>query len=395
MKLLALPVLLVIAAGFGSSVAPEPRSAPGSPPSPRGPSPTRSTSAATYATTDTVRVYVPNQMGASISVLTGDGALVTSVDLRALGFSAHAMPHQVVAEPDGSAWYVTLAGDGYVLQFDGANRLVGRTAVAEPGMIVLDPGRDLLYVSRSLTSANPMRSLAVLSTTDLSLLEEPDIFIPRPHALAVDTVSGRVYAGSLATNAIATLDFAAGTVHVTTVAGPPQAFVGLAVSPDGGTLVATTQLTSRLLVFRTLGQRLDSIAAVAVEELPYDVAYSPDGSSVWFPNQRASAVTRVDTRTWTVGAVIRDAAFEEPHGVAVSLDGVTVFVSSHGRASGAHEAPATVEKNDSAGAGVAAHDMERPRANGTLAVIDAVSGRVLRVTEVGPYAAALGIAVVR
>src|SRR5690606_5506434 len=117
--------------------------------------------------------------------------------------------------------------------------------------------------------------------------------------------------------------------------------------------VATTQLTSRLLVFRTLGQRLDSIAAVAVEELPYDVAYSPDGSSVWFPNQRASAVTRVDTRTWTVGAVIRDAAFEEPHGVAVSLDGVTVFVSSHGRASGAHEAPATVEKNDSAGAGVA------------------------------------------
>src|SRR5690606_31871484 len=35
-----------------------------------------------------IRVYVPNQMGASISVLDGEGRLVETVDLRALGFSA-------------------------------------------------------------------------------------------------------------------------------------------------------------------------------------------------------------------------------------------------------------------------------------------------------------------
>lgn len=382
MKYLALPVLLAIAAGSAPSGRTDGRAAPGA-------------HVAPAASADTLRVYVPNQMGASISILTGAGALLATVDLRALGFSAHAMPHQVVAAPDGSAWYVTLAGDGFVLQFDGANRLVARTAVAEPGMVVLDPGRDLLYVSRSLTSASPPRSLAVLSATDLALREEVDIFIPRPHALAVDTVSGRVYAGSLATNDIAALDFAAGTVHVTTVGGPPQAFVGLAVSPDGSTLVATTQLTSRLLAFRANEERLDSIAAVPVAALPYDVAYSPDGGSVWFPNQRAAAVTRIDTGTWTVGAVIRHAAFEEPHGVAVSPDGATVFVSSHGRAGQAHEAHDGAAPTDSADARAAParHDMESPRANGTLTIIDALSGRVLRVTEVGPYAAALGIAV--
>src|SRR5690606_27251962 len=133
-----------------------------------------------------LRVYVPNQMGASITVLDGEGRTLETVDLRALGFSAHAMPHQVAAEADGAAWYVTLAGDGFVLKFDGANHLVAKTPVAEPGMVVLDERRDLVFVSRALGSANPPRSLAVLRASDLALLDEPDIFIPRPHALAVE-----------------------------------------------------------------------------------------------------------------------------------------------------------------------------------------------------------------
>jgi streptogramin lyase len=39
------------------------------------------------------------------------GQIVRVVDLKALGFSANAKPHHVVAEPDGSFWYVTLIGD--------------------------------------------------------------------------------------------------------------------------------------------------------------------------------------------------------------------------------------------------------------------------------------------
>ena len=81
-----------------------------------------------------VRIYVPNQMGASITVLDGGGRLLDTVDLVALGFTPHAMPHQVAAAPDGARWYVTLAGDGFVLAFDAMNRLAGRTAVSEPGL---------------------------------------------------------------------------------------------------------------------------------------------------------------------------------------------------------------------------------------------------------------------
>ncbi len=328
-----------------------------------------------------LRIYVPNQMGASISILDGSGGLIETVDLVSLGFSEHAMPHQVAAAPDGSAWYVTLAGDGFVLAFDRDNQLVAKTAVAEPGMIVLDAGRDLLFVSRALGAVNPPTSLAVLRASDMELLEEPDIFVPRPHALAVDTVSGRVYTGSLSTNGIASLDFATGDVRVTEVAGPPHAFVGLAASPDGRLVVATTQLTDRLLAFEAAADgELVPIASVPVAAAPYDVIFSPDGGSVWFPNQRAGAVTRVDARDWKVSAVIEHPAFQEPHGVVLSPDGSRVYVSSHGRVTAA----AT-----HAGAG---HDMESPRDNGTLAVIDVASGNVESVTEVGRYAAALGIA---
>ena len=328
-----------------------------------------------------LRIYVPNQMGASISVLDESGVAVETVDLVALGFSEHAMPHQVAAEPDGSAWYVTLAGDGFVLAFDRDNRLVAKTAVAEPGMIVLDPVRDLLFVSRAIGAVNPSTSLAVLRAPDLQLLDEPDIFVPRPHALAVDTVSGRVYTGSLSTNGIANLDFATGEVAVTEVSGPAHAFVGLAASPDGRLIVATTQLTDMLLAFEAAPDgELIPIAALPVAAAPYDVTFSPDGASVWFPNQRAAALTRVDVQSWKVSAVIEHPTFQEPHGVVLSPDGNTIYVSSHGRAAAA---------NAHAGAG---HDMESPRENGTLAVIDAPSGTVRSVTEVGPYAAALGIA---
>lgn len=329
------------------------------------------------------RLYVPNQSGPSISVLDGAGTVLTTIDLRALGFTAHAMPHQVAAAPDGSAWYVTLAGDGYVLKFDRDNRLVAKAPLALPGMIVLDPRRDRLYVSRALMAVHPPSSLGVLRASDLTLVDEPDILISRPHALAVDTVTGRVYAGSLDANQIATLE-TEGRVSVTTLPGPPHGFVGLATSPDGRRLVATTQITNQLLAFETADPRtLGQIAAVPVAPGPYDVAYSPDGLSVWVPDQRADCATQVDTRTWTVAAVVRGDGFAEPHGVAVTPDSRTVYITNHGRLLAESAAPGVPSGPDA------------PRANGTVVVIDAPTHAIRTVAEVGPFAAAPGLGGIR
>lgn len=339
------------------------------------------------------RLYVPNQLGASISVLDGTGTVLATVDLREFGFSPHAMPHQVAARPDGSAWYVTLAGDGWVLQFDQENRLVARARFEAPGMLVLDPGRDRLYVSRALAAVSPPSSLGAFRASDLTLLEEPEVFLPRPHGLAVDTTSGRVYVASIAGGQIAAYDPERGRASLRRVPEAAHGFVGLAVSPDGRRLAATTQLEGRLLVFDgSRPEDLPLVASIAVEPGPYDVAFSPDGRSVWFPNQLADAVTRVDADSWTVAATIRHAAFVEPHGVVWAPDGSTVYVTSHGR-------PLPVEgvARPGANAGSGAPppvDLASPRENGTVAVIDAATGDVLAVAEVGPYAAAPGLAAV-
>lgn len=227
--------------------------------------------AATPVSADTteIRLYVPNQLGASISILDDAGQLLETVDLRDFGCTDLAMPHQVAADPDGSRWYVSLAGAGQIAVFDAENRLVNHVAVEAPGMVVLDPSRGLLHVSRALMAVRPPSSLAVIRLSDLSVIDEPEVFVSRPHALAVDTVSGRVYTGSLANGLLAVFDPTSGDVQTEAVPDAPNGFVGLAVSPDGSRLVATTQITNRMLAFDASDPgRLMLRASVPVEAGP-------------------------------------------------------------------------------------------------------------------------------
>ena len=335
----------------------------------------------------TARLYVPNQNDATITVLDpATGAVVTTVDLRTMGFTANAKPHAVIAESDGSAWYATLIGDGWVAKFDRQNRLLGRARMETPGMLALDPRHDRVYASRSMTAVSAPSSIGVIRRSDMALVEELDVLVPRPHAIAVDTTSGRVYVSGLGDNRIAAID-TAGRVELTDVPGPLHAYVTFALSPDGTRLAASTQLTSSLILFDVRGTVPAPVSSVAVLPFGYQVAWTPDGRSVWLGNQRSGAVTQVDAEGWAVAGVVRDSAFAEPHGVAVSADGRTVYVSSHGM----QTAPSAPTPADTMHGGM--HAGERaPRDGGTVALIDAATRAVRSVVRVGHYAVAMGIA---
>jgi DNA-binding beta-propeller fold protein YncE len=333
------------------------------------------------------RLYVPNQSDATVTVLDpATGATVTTVDLTTMGFTANAKPHAVVAEPDGSAWYATLIGDGWVAKFDRQNRLVGRARMETPGMLALDPRHDRVYASRSMTAVSAPSSIGVIRRSDMALLEELDVILPRPHAVAVDTLSGRVYVSGLGDNRIATVD-TAGRVELTDVPGPLHAYVTFALSPDGTRLAASTQLTSKLLGFDV--RRGAPVAAGSADVLSfgYQIAWTPDGRSIWMGNQRSGAATEIDAVAWRVAGVVRDSAFAEPHGVAVSEDGRTVYVSSHG----VRTAPSAPTPADSMHGGMHAGE-GAPRDGGTVALIDARTRAVKAVVRVGHYAVAMGIA---
>ncbi len=342
---------------------------------------------AAVAAAGSARLYVPNQNDATVMVLDpATGAIITTVDLRSAGFTANAKPHAVIAEPDGSAWYVTLIGDGWVAKFDRQNRLVGRARMETPGMLAIDPRHDRVYASRSMTAVSAPSSIGVIRRSDMALLEELDVLVPRPHAIAVDTLSGRVYVSGLGDNRIATID-TAGRVELTDVQGPLHAYVTFALSPDRTRLAASTQLTSSLILFDVRGPVPAPVSSVAVLPFGYQVAWAPDGRSVWLGNQRSHAVTQVDAEGWEVAGVVRDSAFAEPHGVAVSSDGRTVYVSSHG----VQTAPSAPTPADTMHGGMHAGE-SAPRDGGTVALIDARSREVRSVVRVGHYAVAMGIA---
>ena len=348
--------------------------------------PGRAASASPGASAASARLYVPNQSDASVTVLdAATGAVITTVDLRTAGFTADAKPHAAIAEPDGSAWYVTLIGDNQVAKFDRDNRFLGKSRMETPGMLALDPRHDRLYASRSMTAVSAPSSIGIIRRSDMMLIEELDVILPRPHAIAVDTASGRVYVSGLGDNRIATIG-ERGRVELADVPGPLHAYVTFALSPDGTRLAASTQLTHSLLGFDATGVTLKPLGRADVLPFGYQIAFSPDGRSVWLGNQRSGAVTEVSAADWTVVAVIRDSAFAEPHGVAVSADGRTVYVSSHG----VQTAAVAPTARDTAHGGMHAGE-GAPRGGGTLALIDVRTRTVRKVVPVGRFATALGL----
>ena len=110
------------------------------------------------------------------------GVVARTVDLQKLGFSAEAKPHHVAVEEDGSFWYVSLIGDDKLLKFDRANNLVAQATFERPGLMVLDPKSDKLYVGRSMKAVNPPQRIGIITRSTMEI-EEVDVFIPRPHAV--------------------------------------------------------------------------------------------------------------------------------------------------------------------------------------------------------------------
>lgn len=306
-------------------------------------------------------LYVANQDDATVQVIDiGTLETVELIDLRVLGFTANAKPHHVVVEPDGSAWYVSLIGENRVLKFDRSNALVAQAELEVPGMLALHPDDDILYVGRSMSAVNPPRRIGIVDRNEMEVREEVGVFFPRPHAMAVSRDGRWAYTASLAANQMAAVDAAGEEVELHDLEGPVHTLVDFAVSPDGGTLVGTGEISGRLLVFDLSDPANPRRThTVDVGSRPWHPVFTPDGSAVYFGNKGDDSVTVVETAGWTVAATITGRGLDRPHGAAVSPDGRYVFVSNNG---------------------------------GTVVVIDTSTREIVRVVPAGSNAAGLGTA---
>ncbi len=340
-------------------------------------------------------IYVANQAAATVSVIDpATDAVIRTIDLQDLGYTANAKPHHVAVEPDGSAIYVSLIGDGYVLKLSSEGAPLGRVPFETPGMLALDPHGEALWVGRSMMAVSPPQRIGRIDRSEMSI-EEVDVFFDRPHALALSPDGRHVYTASLAGNDIAVIDVETERVSPLRLAGPTHVFVQFAVAPDGRTMVTGGELTSRLLVFDLEDPaRPVNIASIDVGAMPWHPVYSPDGKRVYFGNRGANTVTVVRTSDWTVEAVVEDPSFAEPHGIAVTPDGSKLFVSNRNvkdpSASGASGEMNHGEMSHDAMSHMAGEG--GPVRRGRVSVIDTNTLQVVEVIEVGAYAAGMGTA---
>jgi YVTN family beta-propeller protein len=340
-------------------------------------------------------VYVANQAAATVSVIDpATDAVIRTIDLQDLGYTANARPHHVAVEPDGSAIYVSLIGDGYVLKLTPEGGQLGRAEFETPGMLALDPHGDALWVGRSMMAVSPPQRIGRIDRSEMSI-EEVDVFFDRPHALALSPDGQHVYTASLAGNDIAVIDVQTERVSPVRLAGPTHVFVQFAVAPDGRTMVTGGELTSRLLAFDLADPtRPSEIASIEVGSMPWHPVFSPDGARVYVGNRGANTVTVVRTADWTVEAVIEDASFAEPHGIAITSDGKKLFVSNRNQKDpSAAEEPGRMNHGAMSHEAMSHEDGEgAPVRPGRVSVIDTNTLQVIAVIEVGAYAAGMGTA---
>lgn len=279
------------------------------------------------------RLYVCNQGEATVSVINMEtNAVETVVDLTELGFSENASPHHAIAEPDGSAWYVSLISENTVLKFNADNELVSQASMQAPGLLAVHPTENYLFAAHSMKAVNPPQRIGMMPRDDLSAIEQVDVFLDRPHAIAIPRSGDFVYVGSLATNQLMGLNARTQRGEITPLSGPTHVMVQMAVSPTSNTVIGTGQMTGQLLFFtREANGALTPDTSITVGAQPWHPVYSPDGSRLYVPNKQSNSISVVDAEARTVVETISHPSLVQPHGSALSADGRYLYISNNHR----------------------------------------------------------------
>ena len=320
-------------------------------------------------------MYVCNQGSASVTVINSEThEIFETVDLQKLGFSENAKPHHAVAEPDGSYWYVTLIGENRVLKFSRDNELVDQAELEVPGLLALHPEEDLLYAGRSMSAVNPPQSFGVINRVNMAIMDEVDLFFTRPHALTTTDNGMWTFVGSLSENQILSINLEDDERNLTTIPGDTHTFVNFAVSPDGQTMVATGQVSGKLLFFDISDPlQPEIIHTIDVGAQPWHPVFSPDGKYVYFGNKQDHSVSIVNMENQSLEAKIKGVGLAQPHGAALTADGMYLYITNN-------NLDGTYRPDGASGGDF----------RGTVTVINTKTRSIEKVIEVGKYASGIG-----
>ena len=303
----------------------------------------------------TALLYVCNQFAGRVSIVDVERQrIIRNVYFAELGQPEDAKPHHVIASPDGDSWFVALiAGDGggSVLRLSADLTMdpaeddyllasetppAGEGTFQKPGMLAFNAATSRLFAGRSFSADPTSSGIGRFDAASLAFetIQTPDV---HPHALAVSRDGRFMFTAGLTAQSGQTpayvFDAATGDLVDQEMVPGALAFVQYDVSPDGETVVLTSQLGGALYVFDfdTDAGDLTLRGSVPTGDQPWHPVFAPDGRSVFVPNRMSNTVAVVDPANLSVLRTIPNpdgGPFSQPHGSAISADGATLFVSS-------------------------------------------------------------------
>lgn len=144
--------------------------------------------------------------------------------------------------------------------------------------------------------------------------------LPAHQAVAMPAAP-KAYVGVFNDNAVAVVD--TGTNRVVAAIPIPAGPHGLAISPDGRRVYASSDGASSLSVISTMTDRV--VSTIEVGKSPHGLAITPDGREVLVAVYGESQVAIVDT---VRNEVVAKIGVGNPHNIAISPDGRTAYVAS-------------------------------------------------------------------
>lgn len=322
------------------------------------------------------KIYCPNQADDNVAILDSDNRLVTRyVDV---GTSpANDAPHFVVVGPHH--WYVSLIGAGEVWQFDiHADTLVRKAPVpGAPALLSLTPDGSKLYVSQFMTSST--NRVMVINTATMTVAKSITVWT-MPHGMRMNRTGTRLYVANMMSDNISVIDPATDSVIATVPVahdalpfGPTKYMpMEVALSPDDGSYMVTCSSWDEVRMFDASTNAL--VDSFRVGSQPWHLQYTPDGEFCYVTNRLGNSVSVIHVpMRHVMSTITASTALAYPHGVDISADGRYVFVSNEN----------------------VSHQYV-PRYNpefvGNIAVIDHVSGQMVKVVEVGRMPTGLAVA---
>lgn len=253
----------------------------------------------------------------------------------------------VAVTPDGSKLYVANTGQYDVLVADPARGTVRPIHVGpHPQDVTMTPDGGKVYATVPGGGGVP-DTVAVIDTGQDAVIHDIPVGSP-PREVAVDQRGTRAYVTGEGT--VTVID----AIHdrvIRTFRDPadPQ---GVAVSPDGGTLVVTHPRTGDVALLDSRTGRARTV--VRAGDLPWAVAVAPDGSAAYVAVTNDGVVAVVDMASRRI--VRRIHAGRLPEEVAVTPDGSELWAGDglSGRVSVIATASGALITNISGGTGTRA-----------------------------------------